>query len=151
MPEWRERARELGLDPERLSVPGKRLPPLELDRRVEQSIVDWMAGSDGLTQRRSTLTPRDVIQAVCERLPAGVRANVADIERAADRFLASRSHASAVPSCTNLPRRAALGPCGSDRAVDLAAVGQPVLGAPDGAAAALVAVNVSRDRRHLGT
>ena len=30
-----------------------------------------------------------MIQAVCERLPAGVRASVADIERVADRFLAS--------------------------------------------------------------
>ena len=89
VPEWRERARELGLDPERLSVRGRRLPPLELDSELEQSIEDWMAGPAGLTHRCSTFTRRAVIQAVSERLPAGVQASVAEIERVADRFLTS--------------------------------------------------------------
>jgi conjugative relaxase-like TrwC/TraI family protein len=89
VPEWRARARELGLDPERLSVLGRQVPPLEPDSVLEQSIADWMVGPAGLTHRCSTFTRRDVIQAVCERLPAGVPASVADIERIADRFLTS--------------------------------------------------------------
>jgi len=45
-----------------------------------------LAGSDGLTRQASTFTRRDVLQAWCERLPAG--ADVATVEELASSFLA---------------------------------------------------------------
>ncbi len=89
VPEWRRRAGELGLDLERLGMLGRHASVRGLDAEIERSIVERMAGPSGLTHRRSTFTRRDVIQAVCERLPADVSLPVAQIERIADHFLES--------------------------------------------------------------
>jgi hypothetical protein len=62
---------------------------VRLDAELERRIAEELAGPDGLTRQRSTFTRRDVIQAFCERLPAGAGVTVAEVERAADRFLAS--------------------------------------------------------------
>src|SRR5215208_5621917 len=66
-----------------------RSAPQRLDPEVERVVADALARPDGLTQRRSTFTRRDVIQGFCARPPAGVDVTIAEIERAADRFLAS--------------------------------------------------------------
>ena len=74
VPEWRERAAELGLRPAerirelaRSRARSRRSTPSRLERRSRHAL----AGPDGLTRERSTFTRRDVLQALCERLPAG--------------------------------------------------------------------------------
>src|SRR4051812_7921479 len=54
-----------------------------------ESVAERLAGRDGLTARRSTFTRRDVVQRLCELVPAGNDACVADVERLADAFLDS--------------------------------------------------------------
>jgi hypothetical protein len=53
---------------------------------VEQ-VFARLAGPDGLTATRASFTRRDVVRALCERLPVGTPPR--EIEQAADRFLAS--------------------------------------------------------------
>ncbi len=74
--------RELGL----LGGAGSR--PARSERRTSSSVKRSSARSprssrapDGLTRDRSTFTRRDVIQAFCERLPAGAGLTIAEIER----------------------------------------------------------------------
>ncbi len=88
-PEWRERARALGLVPEAVRALGGRVRSGPLDERVVEQILEQLAGADGLTRDRSAFTRRDVLQALSERLPAHASVSAADIERLADDFLAS--------------------------------------------------------------
>jgi conjugative relaxase-like TrwC/TraI family protein len=82
--EWRKRAAALGLTGDAIrSLVGRRL----LRECDVEALFEELAGEHGLTAERSTFTRRDVIQAPCERLPDG--AEVAVVERLADRFLAS--------------------------------------------------------------
>ena len=90
--EWRSRARALGFDCQRLqAVVGRR-------RGFGPAADDWrkalsaLAAPSGLTRRSATFSRPDVIQALCEALPAGARIDAPLLERAADRFLGS-SHA----------------------------------------------------------
>lgn len=53
-----------------------------------------------------------------------------------------------VPTCA---RPAAFRPSRPDRPMDLTPIRQPILGPPDRAAGAFEAVDVSRDRAHVGT
>ena len=84
--EWRERAARLGFDRSAL----RNL----LGRRHDRRPAEWarafrhLASSVGLTHRRATFARRDVLQALCEAVPPG-SATVAEIEEAADRFMAS--------------------------------------------------------------
>jgi conjugative relaxase-like TrwC/TraI family protein len=82
--EWRERAVALGFTRDTVrSLIGRRL----VREGDVEALFQELAGEHGLTAKRSTFTRRDVIQALCERLPDG--AEVAAVERLADRFLAS--------------------------------------------------------------
>src|SRR5215213_9200009 len=87
--EWRERAAQLGLTPEAVRALGDRRRSIGLDGELVERVAAQLAGPDGLTRQRSTFTRRDVLRALCERLPAGSDVTVADVERVADHFLAS--------------------------------------------------------------
>ena len=89
VPEWRERAAQLGLASERIPTRLGHGVSVNLDAGLERRIADALAAPDGLTHRQPTFTRRDVIQGFCERLPAGTDATIREIERAADRFLRS--------------------------------------------------------------
>jgi len=72
---WRERALASGFDPEqRTTVPSLPMPG-EIDA---DSVVATLAGPDGLTAKRSTFDPRDVLRGICETIPGG--ANI-DLDR----------------------------------------------------------------------
>jgi conjugative relaxase-like TrwC/TraI family protein len=86
---WRERAVQLGFDRAALrSVLGRRAehsrPPVEWERAYTR-----LAAPTGLTQRRSTFAPRDVVQALCEAIPPGANVTVREFEAAAEEFLGS--------------------------------------------------------------
>jgi conjugative relaxase-like TrwC/TraI family protein len=82
--EWSERAAALGFTRDIIrSLTGRRL----VRECYVEALFEELADEHGLTAKRSTFTRRDVIQALCERLPDG--AEVAVVERLADRFLAS--------------------------------------------------------------
>jgi conjugative relaxase-like TrwC/TraI family protein len=82
---WRQQAETLGFHPHDLqAVLGQaQARPLEVGDR--DRIRAELAGPAGLTQEASTFCRRDVLQAICERLPAG--ADLTEIERLADGFL----------------------------------------------------------------
>jgi conjugative relaxase-like TrwC/TraI family protein len=86
---WRERAAELGFGNDDLERLLGRVRGVQLDARVWARIFDHLASPLGLTRRASTFSRRDIIQALCERVPAGAHVDVDVIEAAADRFLAS--------------------------------------------------------------
>jgi AAA domain/TrwC relaxase len=91
---WQDRAAELGWgrgDLERLLG---RVQTVEIDALSRERMFDALAAPSGLTRDASTFTRRNVIQALCERTPAGARVDARALEAAADRFLAS---ARAVP------------------------------------------------------
>lgn len=84
--EWCERAASLGFGRNALN---RALRSRRRERRpalVEQ-VFAQLAGPDGLTATRASFTRRDVVRALCERLPVATRPR--EIEQAADRFLAS--------------------------------------------------------------
>jgi conjugative relaxase-like TrwC/TraI family protein len=88
-PEWQERAAAYGFDAaavERLLGRAKSVP---LQREVREAMFDDLATPSGLTERKSTFTRRDVIQAVCERMPTATDISVRGIEQAAGVFLGS--------------------------------------------------------------
>ena len=89
VPEWRERAVQLGLTPELVRTLGGRVRSAPLPGDLVEEIAEWLAGPTGLTQDRTTFTRRDVLQALCERLPASACISTRDAERLADSFLAS--------------------------------------------------------------
>ena len=68
---WRARAARLGFDRAALRA------VLGVARARGSALVDWerafarLAAPTGLTHRRSTFAPRDVIQALCEAVPLG--------------------------------------------------------------------------------
>jgi conjugative relaxase-like TrwC/TraI family protein len=66
---WWERARDHGLDPERLDgVTGRSRDPLPVDRRA---LFEWLSSEQGLTARASSFGERDVLKAICNALPGG--------------------------------------------------------------------------------
>ncbi|MDA0161263.1 relaxase domain-containing protein [Solirubrobacter ginsenosidimutans] len=86
---WRERAAQLGFDRAALrAVLGRRShqpdSPVEWDRAFTR-----LAAPTGLTQRRSTFAPRDVVQALCEAVPPGSHVSVREFEAMAEEFLES--------------------------------------------------------------
>jgi len=89
VPEWRERAVQLGLTPELVRTLCGRARSAPLPAELVEEIAEWLAGPTGLTQDRTTFTRRDVLQALCERLPASACLSTRDVERLADAFLAS--------------------------------------------------------------
>ena len=87
--DWRARAQELGLDHIRLhELVGDRRAP-RLDQHAIDRVLSDLIAADGLTRRRPTFSRRDVVQELCERLPAGARLDGRMLERLADELLAS--------------------------------------------------------------
>jgi conjugative relaxase-like TrwC/TraI family protein len=95
--EWQARAAALGLGREELfRVIGRsRAEPLTADDW--ERVLDGLAGSRGLTLRTSTFSRREVIEALCEALPAGANVDGAALEAAADSFLNSARAVPLVP------------------------------------------------------
>jgi conjugative relaxase-like TrwC/TraI family protein len=88
--EWQERAADLGFDDRALAATLGRVPdlvPIEPGSAGARSILAHLASPDGLTAQRATFGRSDVIEAICDRLPAG--GEIADILGLADEFLAS--------------------------------------------------------------
>jgi conjugative relaxase-like TrwC/TraI family protein len=74
VPEWRERARSLGLDDDALAdLVGRVAPSLvPLSGTVAaEELFAALAAPDGLTAQVSTFGRKEVLQAICDRLPAG--------------------------------------------------------------------------------
>lgn len=59
---------ESGFDPEDLCFQHPSPDPIEVD---EARIVADLVGSEGLTAKRSTFDPRDVLRGICEAVPGG--------------------------------------------------------------------------------
>jgi conjugative relaxase-like TrwC/TraI family protein len=82
---WRGQAEALGFtarDLEALLGRATSQPAAALDQ--DQLLAD-LAAPEGLTRQASTFSRRDVLQAICERLPTGAELN--EIERLTDRLL----------------------------------------------------------------
>ncbi len=91
VPEWRERASRLGLDPASISstVLHRTVPTPALDEASHGELVEHLASSEGMTHSTSTFTRKDGIQAWCEQLPLGADVSVTELEAEVDRMLAS--------------------------------------------------------------
>jgi len=83
--EWSARAQTLGFAAHRLGELTRRAEPHPLDRTVAAAAKDDLLGPGGLTQRRSTFSRREVLQAWAERLTEG--ADVELVEQLADELL----------------------------------------------------------------
>lgn len=88
LPEWRERARRLGLDDKTLVDVLDRTHPRALTGAQAASTEAELAGPEGLTAHASSFGRRETIQGFCSRLQAGARVEM--IEELADGFLASQ-------------------------------------------------------------
>jgi conjugative relaxase-like TrwC/TraI family protein len=90
LPEWRDRARSLGLDDEALAdLVGRVAPslvPAPGTTAAEELFAD-LAAPDGLTAQVSTFGRKEVLQAICDRLPAG--AEIGQVVDLAAAFVAS--------------------------------------------------------------
>jgi len=86
---WRQRAARLGFGRQALrAVLGRRSGLVMQDPGQWQRAFARIAAPSGLTRRRTTFAPRDVIQALCEAIPAGTDVAVREFERAAEEFVA---------------------------------------------------------------
>ena len=84
--EWRSRAARLGFDRAELRAVLERgsaqmVEPEEWDRAFAR-----LAAPTGLTRRRTTFAPRDVVQALCEAIPPGASVEIRELEAAAEEF-----------------------------------------------------------------
>jgi conjugative relaxase-like TrwC/TraI family protein len=90
VPEWRERARNLGLDDEALAdLVGRAAPAWvpEPGTAAAEELFAALAAPDGLTAQVSTFSRKDVLQGICDRLPAG--ADIGKVVALAKAFVAS--------------------------------------------------------------
>ncbi len=90
LPEWRERARSLGLDDDALAdLVGRVAPELapEPGTIAAEELFAALAAPDGLTAQRSTFGRKEVLQAICDRLPGG--ADISQVVVLAKAFVAS--------------------------------------------------------------
>jgi conjugative relaxase-like TrwC/TraI family protein len=90
LPEWRERARTLGLDDQALGdLVGRVAPALvpEPGTSAAEELFAALAAPDGLTTQISTFGRKEVLQAICDRLPAG--ADIGQVVALAKEFVAS--------------------------------------------------------------
>lgn len=70
---WQERAARAGFHFDDLPVPGQLVEAPSIDAEY---LVTALLSADGLTARRSTFDPRDVLQGVCESLPGGAEVDL---------------------------------------------------------------------------
>jgi conjugative relaxase-like TrwC/TraI family protein len=82
---WRRQAEALGFTVRDLEAPLGRATSQSAAALHQDQLLDDLAAPEGLTRQASTFSRRDVLQAICERLPTGAELN--EIERLADRFL----------------------------------------------------------------
>jgi conjugative relaxase-like TrwC/TraI family protein len=82
---WGERAAELGWSPELA-----RRGPADRDDLDVEALKNELLGPDGLTQRASTFTRRDVVRGICGALPPGAAVTAERIEYLADEVLQHR-------------------------------------------------------------
>jgi conjugative relaxase-like TrwC/TraI family protein len=90
VPEWRERARTLGLDDGALAGLVDRVGPArapEPGTDAAEELFAALAAPDGLTAEVSTFSRKEVLQAICDRLPAG--AEIGQVVALAKAFVAS--------------------------------------------------------------
>ena len=85
--EWRERAAKLSFDDKAIVELVNRASVRTLDGELVADIASEVFGSAGLTAHESSFSRRDVIEALCARLPAGVVADGRTLEQLADRLL----------------------------------------------------------------
>ena len=86
LPQWRERAGELGLTPEAITRVTCRSSEITSPRR--EALVERLASAEGLTANESTFARADVIKATAAALPEGGTRK--EIEGFADAFLQRR-------------------------------------------------------------
>jgi len=81
---WESQAAEIGWDPATLAgtVSRATVPPAPVD---PAALAAQLVGADGLTAQASSFDRRDLLRAVCQRLPAG--APVPEVEALADEVL----------------------------------------------------------------
>jgi ATP-dependent exoDNAse (exonuclease V) alpha subunit len=84
---WADQGRAVGFGPQDIPDLLDRAEPERPSAAEREAIYDHLASVEGLTERASTYTRRDVVLALADRLPTG--ASVRDIERWADAYLAS--------------------------------------------------------------
>lgn len=90
LPEWRERARSLGLDDETLAGLVDRVAGIEVPEPgtgAAEELFAALAAPDGLTPQASTFGRKEVLQAICDRLPVG--ADIGQVVALAKEFVAS--------------------------------------------------------------
>jgi conjugative relaxase-like TrwC/TraI family protein len=78
---WARDATDAGHDPADLSAALRRIDPPALPDPVD--VVERLLATDGLTHKRSTFDRRDVLQGVCEAIPAGTPVTVTDLRELA--------------------------------------------------------------------
>jgi conjugative relaxase-like TrwC/TraI family protein len=84
---WHRRAAAFGITRHRLDgLLGQAATRTPTDAELHRAFAH-LASPDGLTLHTSTFTRRDVLQGLCDALPAGADLTVADLERLADAFL----------------------------------------------------------------
>src|SRR3954470_7383415 len=84
VPEWRERAAQLGLTHKVIRALRGRVDSRALPTEVVEEVYSRLTGGTGLTEHRATFTRRDVLRALAEQLPATGAFRVTDLERLAD-------------------------------------------------------------------
>jgi hypothetical protein len=90
LPEWRERAHSLGLDDDALAGLVGRVAGIEVPEpgtAAADVLFASLAAPDGLTAQVSTFGRKEVLQAICDRLPAG--ADIGQVVELAKEFVAS--------------------------------------------------------------
>ena len=85
-PRWRDEAAALGFGPTEYAEVFRRSGGVQVTAEVEEQIGRVPSSPVGLTRQVSTFDRRDVLQAICDRLPSGVP--VSTVEGVADRYLA---------------------------------------------------------------
>jgi conjugative relaxase-like TrwC/TraI family protein len=90
LPEWQERARSLGLDDEALDALVGRVVGVEVPQPgtyAAEELFAALTAPDGLTAQVSTFGRKEVLQAICDRHPAG--ADIGQVVALAKEFVAS--------------------------------------------------------------
>ena len=87
--EWRARAAELGFGRPELERIVGRARAAAIAPNTERSLARALGSPGGLTAKAASFNRDDVLQAICESLPAGTQVDAATVERLADRFLGS--------------------------------------------------------------
>ena len=101
--EWRRRALAAGMPEHELLV--GRGGPVRVDEDSWARIAAELVRRDGLTSERSTFSRRDVIQELCDRLPAGATVDARALEGAADRVLAIPEIVALLPANSSVGER----------------------------------------------